>query len=170
MEDNTKHFETFSDNRLIEIVKNAKQFGYDDKIRNVALQVLKERGITEEDLRLTGNLTNYKYDYTRTLYSSYVINSRIAFVSYSALAILETIASFHLVDIDQFGLFPLLLLIVFFISLIRSFFDHINFYKSLGKELGWGDQIIFFIIGMPFYIFMYFFYKSQMKEEMRMVQ
>jgi hypothetical protein len=169
-----EHFQTFSDNRLIEVVRNAKQFGYDDSIRNAALQILKERNITEEDLQLTGNLTNYKYDYTRSLYNSYIINSRIAFLSYGAFVIFQTITIFHFIDINQSGMFYLLfslaLLLLFFVSLVRSFFDHMNFYKSIEKELGVGDQIIFFIIGMPFYIFMYFFYKSQMKEEMQMVQ
>ena len=77
-------------------------------------------------------------------------------------------------DIDQSGLFSLLfslaLLLLFFVSLIRSFLDYNNFYKSIGKEPGFGDQIIFFVLGMPLYIFMYFFYKSQMKEEMQMVR
>ena len=68
MNANKDYFQTFSDNRLIEIVKNASQFGYDDNIRSTALDVLKERGITEEDLQLTGNLSNYKYDYSRSLY------------------------------------------------------------------------------------------------------
>jgi len=174
MEDKTKNFETFSDSRLIEIVKNAKQFGYDEHTRNAALQVLKGRGITEEDLQLTGNLNNYKYDYTRKLFNSYISNSRIAFISYTVLLIYKGVSIFHIVDVDQSGVFHLLfelgLFLLFLLFLTMSFVDHMNFYRSIDKQLGTGDQIIYFIIGMPFYVFMYFFYKSQMKEEMLMVQ
>ncbi|MDP4262301.1 MAG: hypothetical protein Q8941_07195 [Bacteroidota bacterium] len=174
MNDNTGRFATFSDSRLIEIVRNAKQFGYDDQTRSDALRVLKERGITEEDLQLTGNLTNYKYDYARTLYNSYVGNSRFAFFSYSALLIFKAVTVFHLIDINTSGVFYTLcnmaLFVLFLVALILSFLNHVNFYKAIGKEPGLGDQVIFFIIGMPFYIFMYFFYKKQMREEMKMVQ
>ncbi|SRR5258706_1742597 len=174
MEDKTNNFQTFSDSRLIEIVKNAKQFGYDDQTRNAALQVLKERGITEQDLQLTGNLNNYKYDYTRKLFNSYISNSRMAFVSYTVLIIYKGLTIFHILDVNPSGLFHLIfelgLFIVFLLFLSMSFADHMNFYRSIDKQLGTGDQIIYFIIGMPFYIFMYFFYKSQMKEEMLIVQ
>jgi len=174
MEDKTKHFQSFSDSRLIEIVRNAKQFGYDDSIRNAALTVLQGRGITEEDLQLTGNLSNYRYDYTRRLYSSYIINSRIAFFAYTALIIYNFITIFHFVDVDRSGtfnsLFDLGLFLLFLLFITISFVNHMNFYRSVDKQLGVGDQIVFFLVGMPFYIFMYFFYKSQMKEEMVMIQ
>ena len=173
MNDSKEHFQTFSDNRLIEIVRNAKQFGYDDKIRNAALQVLAERGISEEDLQLTGNLSNYKFDYARTVYNSYVADSATAFFSYAAFLVFKVIIIFHLVNIDPSGWFALVLgpvlFILFLLFLVKSFMDHLNFYKAIGRELGLGDQIIFFIIGMPLYVFMYFFYKKQMREEMRMI-
>ncbi|MFI5130850.1 MAG: hypothetical protein ACHQFX_12690 [Chitinophagales bacterium] len=172
-EDKTNHFQTFSDTRLIEIVRNARQFGYDETIRNAALRVLKERGISEQDLQLTGNLNNYKYDYTRNLFISYIANSRIAFVCYIALIIYKGLTIFHIVDVDPSGAFNLLfelgLFLLFLLFLTMSFVDHMNFYRSIDKRLGTGDQIIYFLVGMPLYIFMYFFYKSQMKEEMLMV-
>ena len=173
MDDHTRQFHTFSDNRLIEIVKNAKQFGYDDNTRNAALRVLKERGITEEDLQLTGNLSNYKYDYTRNIYNSYISDSRIAFISWIAFLIYKFLAIFHFVDVDPSGtfnlIFELALILLFLVFLTLSFVDHMNFYRSVDKQLGLGDQLVYFIVGMPLYIFMYFFYKSQMKEELRMI-
>jgi hypothetical protein len=130
--------------------------------------------ISEQDLQLTGNLNNYKYDYSRKLFNSYIANSRIAFVSYTALIIYKGLTIFHIVDVDPSGVFNLLLelglFLLFLLFLTMSFVDHMNFYRSIDKQLGTGDQIIYFIVGMPFYIFMYFFYKSQMKEEMLMVQ
>lgn len=174
MQETKIHFQTFSSDRLIEIVKNAKQFGYDENIRSLALQVLKERGISEEDLQLTGNLTNYKFDYAQELYKAYNTNSQIAFLAYIGALLLESITVFHLFGINQPGIiFSIVywaILLVYIVTWVKSFFNHINFYKSIGKELGTGDQIIFLVLGMPLYVFMYFFYKSRMKEEMQMVR
>ena len=171
MDDKKESFRKFSDNRLIEIVRNARQFGYDDNIRNCALEVLKERGISQEDLQLTGNLTNDKFDSVEYLYKSYNTNSRIAFIIYGILLLLNLIKLFGPVHLAAlFSLPSLILFIVYFVFFIMSFFNHLNFYKSIGKEMGVGDQIMYFLIGMPFYFFMHFFYKSQMKEEMKMVQ
>lgn len=174
MQDKKTLFQTFSDARLIEVVKNARQFGYDDNIRNIALEVLKERDISESDLELTGNLTNHKFDYANDLFRSYDVTSKIAFIAYFIALFLKAIDIFHLFGIDEpSGLFYIvywLILIIFLAALTKSFFDHLNFYKSIGKELGTGDQIIFFVLGMPFYIVMFFFYKSRMKEEMLMIK
>lgn len=69
-----EQFKSFSDTRLIEVVKNARQFGYDNETKTAALEVLKERGISEQDLYLTGNLTNDKFDSTESIYNSYTSN------------------------------------------------------------------------------------------------
>ena len=166
-----EYFQKFSDNRLIDIVRNARQFGYDDSIKNNALEVLKERGISQEDLQLTGNLTNDKFDSVEYLYKSYTTNSNIAFIIYGVLLLLNIIKLFLAVDfVVLFSLPSLILFIAYLVFFIMSFFNHLNFYRSIGKEMGVGDQIMYFLIGMPFYFFMHFFYKSQMKEEMKMVQ
>lgn len=173
MSDKIAQFRKFSDTRLIDIVKQAKQFGYDDETRNAALLVLKERGISEQDLHMTGNLSNPEYDRARDYYKAYIANSRVAFVAYCTMIILRALDLFRIIDTSGYpGLYLGLLLaafIFYFIPLVRSFLDHMNFYKAIGKKLGTGDQIIFFVLGMPLYFFMYFFYKRQMKEEMQML-
>ena len=166
-----EYFRKFSDNRLIEIVRNAKQFGYDDNIKSNALEVLNERGISQQDLQLTGNLTNDKFDSVEYLYKSYTTNSNIAFILYGVLLLLNGIRLYWLTDSSALpGLLAWVLFVAFFVFFIMSFFNHLNFYKSIGKEMGVGDQLMYILIGMPFYIFMHFFYKSQMKEEMKMIQ
>lgn len=174
MNNKKEHFQTFSDSRLIEIVRNAKQFGYDDKTRDAALQVLKERDISEEDLRMTGNLSNHKYEYVEGLYKSYNTNSRIAFIAYGTLLIIKGVVIFKLININEdnwlFLIFYLGFFLLYLIAFARSFFDCINFYKAIGKDVGLSEHIIFIFLGMPFYIIMHFIYKRQMKEEMKMVR
>lgn len=174
MNDRKAQFRTFSDDRLIQVIKNARQFGYSDEIRTAALEVLEERDISEEDLHLTGNLANSRYDYALTLYNSYTINSGIAFVLYGVLLFVKALFLFGFVVMDQAGLIYLLFfltgLTMYLVFLFRSLSSQINFYKAIGKELGVGDQLIFVLIGIPLYLFMFFFYRKQMAEEMQMVQ
>jgi lipopolysaccharide export system permease protein len=47
---------------LTDVVKNYKQYGYDDCIRKTALEILKTKGFEEDDLKFTGNDINYNYD------------------------------------------------------------------------------------------------------------
>src|SRR6185503_7360433 len=116
MDDKKESFRKFSNSRLIDIVRNARQFGYDDNIRNSALEVLKERGISQEDLQLTGNLTNDKFDSVEYLYKSYNTNSRIAFIIYGVLLLLNLIKLFRPVDfVALFSLPSLILFIVYFV-------------------------------------------------------
>ena len=47
----------FDNDKLIDVVKNYKRYGYDDEIRDYAINLLKERGWSVEDfenIRLLG--------------------------------------------------------------------------------------------------------------------
>ena len=172
MPDQRTHLQSFSDARLIEVVKNAKQFGYDDSIRALALEILDQRGISETDLQLTGNLTNYKFDRARELYNAHTFSSKVAFVAYFVLLVWAIISRFHLIDFYprmNYSGFDLVTFLVGVGTMAKAFFDHLNFYKAIGKKVDVGDQLIYVLLGMPFYIVMFFFYRSRMKEELLMI-
>lgn len=45
----------FDNDKLIDVVKNYKRYGYDDEIRDYAINLLEERGWSvEENIRLLG--------------------------------------------------------------------------------------------------------------------
>ena len=44
----------FDNDKLIDVVKNYKRYGYDDEIRDYAINLLKERGWSVEDLKTFG--------------------------------------------------------------------------------------------------------------------
>ena len=52
----------FDNDKLIDVVKNYKRYGYDDELRDYAINLLGERGWSREDLQQFGYLTNYDYD------------------------------------------------------------------------------------------------------------
>ncbi len=71
-----------SNDRLMDVVKNYKRYGYPEQYRQAALDILESRGIPFEMLKLTGNLENQELKKAEDAYSSFIANSRGAFVMY----------------------------------------------------------------------------------------
>lgn len=67
----------FDNDKLIDVVKNYKRYGYDDELRDYAINLLGERGWSRDDLQQFGYLTNYDYDEAEKQYKAYNRNSLI---------------------------------------------------------------------------------------------
>ena len=52
----------FDNDKLIDVVKNYKRYGYDDEHRVCIQEFFGDRGWNREDLQQFGYLTNYNYD------------------------------------------------------------------------------------------------------------
>lgn len=50
--DITFRLQAMDNNKLMDVVKNHRQYGYSDSVRNTAIEILKSRGVLEEDLIL----------------------------------------------------------------------------------------------------------------------
>ncbi len=174
MEGILERLKRMENKKLIDVVKNYRQYGYSDELKNEALIILKSRGIDEFELRLTGNFQNSTYDRAFGLYDSFRRNSRIAFGLYLYLIfgnILLTLLFLNWSHADLFlSITNVMVLLGYLFFLLKSFMDQSNFYKALGKSFGADGAIIFFLIGMPLYIFMYFYFRKQMKEQMATIQ
>src|SRR6476661_4403749 len=68
--------------KLVDLVKNYRQYGYQEEIRDFALAVLKRRGISKDDLQFTGNLENKSYNYAHDVFASFKRNTVVAFITY----------------------------------------------------------------------------------------
>ena len=90
MTDKEERLKKLDTDKLVDVVKNYRQYGYDENLRILAISILQERGITKEQLELTGNFKNASYDFADDLYKSFRKNSMIAFVLYG-VEILTTI-------------------------------------------------------------------------------
>jgi len=164
------------DHRLIDGVKNYRQYGYSKELRGEILSVLVERGISEEELRLGGIFDNITYDRALDIYTSYRRNSLIAFCLFP-LILLVNIAAPSLSDQPDFSL--TLFLALFFVQfgligihlvcIIQSFMDQNQFYRSIGRSETDGS-VLYLFLGMPVYIFMYMDFRKQMKEQMSMIR
>ena len=174
MMDKIEKLKKLDTNKLIDVVKNYRQYGYDENLRASAFSILEDRGITKEDLQLTGNLENRTYDLADDLYKSFSQNSKIAFILYGILLLTNILIPILSRDSDTLGLITLIInigsLIFYFIFLIKSFLNQNQFYKAIGKDYGTEGVLLYLFIGMPFYIIMYFYFRNQMKEKMKEVK
>ena len=161
-------------NKLIDVVKNYRQYGYDDAIRNYALAILEERGINKDDLQLTGNYENKAYDFAIDLYASFKRNSKIAFIFYGLFILIKFVAP-HL-NINSNFISTIILVgyvlsfVIYFIFLLGSFLNQTEFYKLSNDDFGSGGALMYLFIGMPFYFVMYFVFRNQMKEKMKVIE
>ncbi len=174
MPDKSEILKKLNNVRLIDIVKNYKQFGYDEDIRNTALSILAERRIDEEILRLTGNDKNNTFESAKDILLMCTKNSKLAFTFYGLMITAKILSSLFGRNSDIMGIVflmsALFFVICFLVFLLKSFFDQMSFYKNLGKKIGSGDQLTYFLIGMPLYVIFYFYYKNKMKEEIQEIE
>jgi hypothetical protein len=159
--------------KLIDIVKNYQRYGYAQSLRDEALQLLKERGIDEETLKLTGNLSDRRYESVEDIFRSFNRSSKTSFIFYGLF-----IASLLLSPIfpheghstpTLVSLFSILCFIGSLIFIGISLLRYSDFYKALGKHLGAGPYLQFIISGVLTYFVAYFYFKKEMKEEMKMM-
>lgn len=174
MKNKTKILQSFSNTKLIDVIKNYRQYGYDNSLRKIAVGILKERGITIKDLKLTGNLRNQNFDSAERLFRRFKKNSRLAIIFYCALLILNIlIPVFHY--ISEFSrninfILNFIVIVGFLFYWLKAFQNQSDFYRMLGKKMDSYEVLIFLLIGMPLYIFMYLYYKHKLKEELQLIK
>ena len=173
-EDEEEKFKQLDTDKLIDIVKNYRQYGYDDDLRHRAISILEDRGISKKELELAGGFANRAYDFASGLYKSFRKNSTIAFVSYSITILVPILYPILLTYSEILAFFVMILgfvsLVLYFIFLLKSFFNQNNFYKAIGQDYGAEGALVYLFLGMPFYFVMYFYFRTQMKEKMKEIR
>jgi hypothetical protein len=165
-----QRLQKLDEKKLMDIVKNYKQYGYSEEMRQYSISLLEERGITQNDLALTGNLENRTYDQTGEVFASFQKNSRMAFLCYIICLFLYLARGWFSLDSLALIVFGNIVVVVYFVFLIQSFLQQSRFYKMTGDEFGTGGALVYLLIGMPFYIVMYFVFQSQMRERLQLVK
>jgi hypothetical protein len=159
--------------KLIDVVKNYKQYGYNDEIRHYALTLLEKQGVTKSDLQLSGNFENKTFTQAHDLYITFKRNSRIALILYLLAVFIELVIPLLNIELDFINTLRLCTfygsLIGYLIFLILTFLNQSEFYKLVGVEFRSEGAVVYFLLGMPFYIFMYFYFQGQMKEKLKLV-
>lgn len=161
----------YDNKKLIDVVKHYRQYDYGIEYKNSSLSLLNSRGITEQELKFGGNLTDHGYEESLRLKYSYEENSKLAFVLYTVSLVL-TLPGGILRNNGYPFLGQILFItgtvvsILYLFALIKSFIDHSNLYKQLGKK-NLSNAIIFMILGLPLYFIFYFYQKRKINEDLK---
>jgi len=75
MDSRIEKLKTMQTTSLIDVAKNYKKYNYPETIKDAALIVLEERGVKQESLKISGKLTNIKYEDAIHEYKKYNVNS-----------------------------------------------------------------------------------------------
>lgn len=174
MSEQNQRLLNLSNSKLMDVVKNYRQYGFDDEFRKQAIAILEERGVSLEYLKFSGNFENKKYDYAKYIFKAYRKNSIAAFLLYLMLFVIFTFTSFVGVVTQGWAIFIVVfnitLLICYIIFLIKSFMNQNQFYKILGKDYGSEGALIYLFFGMPLYVVMYFYFSNQMRQKLKEIQ
>lgn len=156
-------------NKLIDIIKNYRQYNYSEKYKNTALEIINSRGITNQQLKFSGNFNNQKFEETIRLKNKFEEDSKLAFILY--LISLLLVAGGSILQNNKFPLIGNVLFIigiiigvVYLFSLIKSFMSNSNLNKHLEKE-SFSNAIIFLLFGLPLYFIIYLYQKKKIEEE-----
>ncbi len=177
IDSNSEEYNTikgYSNDKLIDLVKNYRQYDIDESYRNTALKFLNDRGISEEELRFGGNLLNENYENALRYKTAYVENSKISLKLYF-LTIIPIISGavlnnngFPILGKILFG-FGILIAILYLITLSKSYLNQVNFNKLLKKNTT-SNILILIIVGIPLYFLYFNFYKMKMKEDIKQIR
>lgn len=143
--------------KLIDIVKNYKQYQYPVEFKTEALKILEERGITNNTLKISGNLENSEYDDAEEIYKKFTQYNNVALFFYL------TAGFSYLSDNSVLGF---VLSFLFLGVMIMVFSSRNEFYRVIKEDDKDYASALFVIVGIPFYFFMYFLTKNDMKEKL----
>ncbi|MEY8847658.1 LptF/LptG family permease [Psychroserpens sp. XS_ASV72] len=163
--------ENYDDKKLIDVVKHYRQYDYGIEYKNSALAILEKRGITQQQLKFAGNLTDYDYEESLRLKYSYEENSKLAFVLYGLMLLIGLPGA-----ILRNNGYPTLgqtlfvigigIGVLYLFALMKSFVDHSNLYKQLGKK-NISNAVLFLLLGLPLYFVFYVFQKKRINEDVK---
>ena len=152
--------------KLIDIAKNYRRYNYDVEIKDLALEILKERGITEQDLKHISNERDHDINQLESLLSDYkksvILTLSFYFISL-LLGSLLTGQGFVFVTILY-----LLTIIIYLFFYVKTYIKYHDFFKKVdGEAFGALQQIGFFMLGLPFCIFTFPYSIKIMKDRIK---
>lgn len=164
----------YSKEKLIDVIKNYRQYDLDVSYKNSALAILNERGFTEDELRFGGNLLNENYENALRYKKSYASNSVTTFKLYFISLIGDIVGA--VLNNNGFPTIGLILMIIgilatliYIVYLFKSLSSLSNFYKQIPEKSGVNIFVLLFM-GLPLFFLLYFYYKDKLKEDIKTIR
>jgi lipopolysaccharide export system permease protein len=169
-----QHLQGYSDQKLIDLIKNYRQYDKDVSYRNTSIQIMKSRGTTKEQLRLSGNLINENYEDALRYKNSFDENSRMAFLLYTGALIGDIVGAvlrnngFPSLGQGLF-IFGMVITFLYFITFSKTVVNLSKFYKVLGKNT-LANFAVLIVIGFPLYFVYKIFFTKKMRNDMKEIR
>ncbi|WP_366125110.1 LptF/LptG family permease [uncultured Winogradskyella sp.] len=158
----------YDNDKLKSIIKNYNPSDFKIEYKNSAISILDSRGITKQELKLTGNLTNENYEEALRLKNTYEEDSKLALITYIISTILSVAG--RIFENNKFPtlgntlfIIGIVIFVIFIFSLIKSFSKHSDLYKHLGKPKSI-NALLYILLGLPLYFIFYYIQKKQIDE------
>jgi lipopolysaccharide export system permease protein len=166
----TQNIQHFENEKLIDLIKNYRYYGLTLAHKTDALNLLKQRGITELELKLTGNLSNETYESGVRHMEDYHENATVAYFAHLLVLILG-IGGFILNNngaatvgsiIIALALIALVLFLIVFPKVLKN---QAAFYKLLKKKF-MAHNVVFIVLGLPLFFLYRLYFNKKMNEDL----
>lgn len=160
----------FENHKLIDLIQNYRQYGFNIDHKNYALNILEQRGVSELELRMSGQLINESYENGVRHLEDYHENATLGVLAHSVFLIFGIIG---LVLNNNGGpevgnilvLIAILSLVLFLIVFPKVLKYQSEFYKILNKKFT-TNNVIFIILAFPLFFLYRLYFNRKMKEDL----
>ncbi len=174
LDENSEDYQTligFDASRLKQIVKDHRDFDYTVAHKNSALNILYDRGATQQELKLGGYLTSTNEDGILSSKNKYIEYSNLSFILYGFMASLSVLGGVLMNNkFPTLGLVLYILggisLILFLMALSKSFAKHEELNVLLGKPKS-TNAVFYGLVGFPLYFIFYFIQKRNINHYLK---
>ena len=165
-----KNIDRFENEKLIDLVKNYRHYGLSIAHKTNALQLLEQRGITELELKLSGNLSNESFESGVRHLEDYHENATLANYAHLTLLIFGisglVLNNNELSSVGKIlvviGIFSALLFLVLFTKVLKN---QSEFYKILKKKF-MTHNVVFIILALPLFFLYRLYFNKKMNEDL----
>ena len=157
----TKNIDRFENEKLIDLVKNYRHYGLSIAHKTNALQLLEQRGITELELKLSGNLSNESFESGVRHLEDYAHLTLLIF-GISGLVLNNNGLSSVGKILVVIGIFSALLFLVLFTKVLKN---QSEFYKILKKKF-MTHNVVFIILALPLFFLYRLYFNKKMNEDL----
>lgn len=152
--------------KLVDIAKNYQRYGYDENIKNQALELLEKRGFNTEDIKLMGQEKTINFELAKSQLRLFNRNSILAFIFYIIAVIVSIYFLTEAYNELMESLVKLGLYGIYLSFMIWSVVNLKNYYEIVRKDDYSMDMLIYTFFGIPFYALAFIYTRSKMKEEL----
>lgn len=162
---------SYTNEKLINLIKNNEDLGFNETSRFKAIELLNSRGITFEEIRENGIVLEKQFDSSKKSSSDFKVHSKFSISLYFiGLVLLGLFLIFRNNNLSSLGSaslqIGLISLVLYLFYYIKTYLNLNGFYKNVINK-NKKPNILFIIIGFPFYFITYFILTRKVNDDLK---